>query len=167
MVTISISPFATQLQDEIEYGDKGMFRKYLVKDKKRQVMLICLQAGIQIPEHTSSSDGFITVIQGRGVFLLAGREVILEPGVFIELPTNTQHALTAIENLAMLKVVDGYESPEPAVGSKKASCQDQVQANQPKQNTCAESLAEMLKPYLSRNPDKVNQNHKYEPYSLQ
>jgi quercetin dioxygenase-like cupin family protein len=147
-MTTTTTPLAIQLQDEINYGDNGMFRKYLLKDKKRNAMLICLQAGVHIPEHTSSYDGFITVIQGHGVFLLAGQEVALEPGVFIELPANTLHALTAIENLAMLKVVDSHESKEHSAGIKKASCQELPHDNQPKQTTCAESLAEMLKPYL-------------------
>jgi quercetin dioxygenase-like cupin family protein len=154
VVTLSAAPFVTQLRDEIEYGDKGMVRKYLVRNQKQQAMLICLQAGIHIPKHTSSHDGFITVIQGRGVFLLAGQEVVLEPGVFVELPANTLHALTAIENLAMLKVVDQHESKEPAVGNKKSSCQESLRDKQPKQSTCAEVLAEMLKPYL-REPAPV------------
>ncbi len=148
MVSATIAPFATLLQDEIEYGDKGMFRKYLVKGQKRNAMLICLQAGIQIPEHISAYDGLITVIQGRGVFLLAGREVALEPGVFIELPAHTLHALTATEDLAMLKVVDSHEAKEPTPEGKKASCQEAARPNPTKPGTCAEALAEMLKPYL-------------------
>ncbi len=148
MDSTSLFPLATQLQDEIEYGENGMFRKNLIRDGKRQVMLICLQAGIHIPEHTSSYDGFITVIQGHGVFNLAGREVVLEPGVFIELPASTRHALTAVEDLAMLKVVDRHETLKPPTVSKKVSCQHKLPESLPKQPTCAESLVEMLKPYL-------------------
>lgn len=148
MVQTSQSPLTTQLRDEIEYGGKGMFRKYLLRDKKQLVMLICLQAGIQISEHTSSYNGFITVIEGRGTFLLAGQEVILEPGVFIELPANTLHALTITENLAMLKIVSNHEPQEPQAVIKKASCPEKSRKHQPNQTTCAESLAELLKPYL-------------------
>jgi quercetin dioxygenase-like cupin family protein len=150
MVTLSIAPLATQLQDEIEYGEKGMFRKCLVKNAKRQAMLVCLKAGIEIPEHTSSYDGFITVIEGRGVFHLSGREIMLTPGTFIELPADTRHALTVEEDLAMLKVVDAHEPPEPPTVVKKASCQSQSQEKQAKQSTCVESLAEMLKPFLQQ-----------------
>lgn len=151
-MTTTLAPFATQLQDEVEYGEKGMFRKYLVKDEKRQAMLICLQAGIQIPEHTSSYSGFITVIQGRGVFQLAGREVALEPGVFIELPANTLHALSAIDNLAMLKVVDRHDASDSPPERTEASCSEPGSMKQPKPGTCAESLAEMLKPFLPQVP---------------
>ncbi|MBW4518298.1 MAG: cupin domain-containing protein [Scytolyngbya sp. HA4215-MV1] len=166
MLTPPLKPLATQLQDEVDYGDNGMSRKYLVKRPQHQAMLICLQAGIQIPEHTSTYDGFITVIQGRGVFVLAGQAVALEPGVFIELPANTLHALTAVEDLAILKVVDSHESQKSNPGNKKISCQDQGRENRSKQATCAESLVEMFKPYLqllplvdtsSPNPAEVNQ----------
>ncbi len=132
----TLKPLTTQLQDEIEYGENGMFRKYLVKNQKRQAMLICLQTGIEIPEHPSKHDGLITVIQGRGVFMLGGRKVILTPGVFIELPANTLHSFTVTENLVMLKVVERHKS--------SAS----VAENQPKQITCVDSLAEILKPLL-------------------
>lgn len=71
-------------------------------------MLVCVQAGTQTPEYTSSYDGFITVIQGRGVFRLAGQDIPLEPGVFLELPANTLHAVAAQENLTLLKVVDSH-----------------------------------------------------------
>jgi quercetin dioxygenase-like cupin family protein len=148
MVSPTISPFATQLQDEVEYGHSGMFRKYLVKGEKHTAMLICLQAGIHIPEHTSAHDGFITVIQGLGTFWLAGQEVALTPGMFVELPANTLHALTALENLALLKVVESHEAKEPATGSKKSSCQDGERIHSTRTMTCAETLAAMLKPYL-------------------
>jgi quercetin dioxygenase-like cupin family protein len=148
MVSPTISPFAIQLQDEIEYGDNGMFRKYLVKGEKHTAMLICLQAGIHIPEHTSAHDGFITVIQGQGTFSLAGQEVDLTPGMFVELPANTLHALTATENLALLKVVESYEAKEPTTASKKVSCQEVERPLIPRTATCAEAIAAMLKPYL-------------------
>ncbi len=108
MVT-ALGPFTTQLHDQIEYSSKGIQRKILVKDEKRQALLVCLIAGTQIPEHTGSHDGFFTVIEGRGIFTLDGQEVSLEPGVFINLPANTPHAISASENLTMLKVVESHE----------------------------------------------------------
>ncbi|MEH1934410.1 MAG: cupin domain-containing protein [Nostoc sp.] len=44
----------------------------------------------------------VTVIEGRGVLTLQGREITLQPGVFVYLPANTPHALHALENLAFL-----------------------------------------------------------------
>ena len=118
MVT-ALGPFSTQLHDQIEYGSQGMQRKILLKDEKRQAILVSLIAGTQIPEHTGSHDGFFTVIEGQGIFTLDGQKVSLEPGVFINLPANTPHAITASENLTMLKVVESHECkahPSPIAG---------------------------------------------------
>jgi quercetin dioxygenase-like cupin family protein len=112
-------PFTTQLHAQIEYSSKGMQRKILVKDEKRQAILVCLIAGTQIPEHTGLHDGFFTVIEGRGIFTLDGQKVSLEPGVFINLPANTPHAITASLNFPMLKVVESHSGeahPLPIVG---------------------------------------------------
>ena len=49
----------------------------------------------------------------------------------------------------MLKVVDSHDLSEPLTPKNmKTFCQDRSHENQAKQPTCAESLAEMLKPYL-------------------
>jgi len=148
MLETPLLPVVIQLQDEIEYGDNGMVRKHLVKDKKRQAMLICLQSGIQIPEHTSSYNAFIIVIQGGGIFWLNGREIRLETGTFIDLPAETLHGLTVTEDLAMLKVIDSHELKKTSLGSRHAACQESSLKNREKQTTCAESLVEILKPYL-------------------
>ena len=44
----------------------------------------------------------MTVIEGRGVLTLEGREITLQPGVFVYIPANIPHALRALENLAFL-----------------------------------------------------------------
>jgi quercetin dioxygenase-like cupin family protein len=44
----------------------------------------------------------VTVIEGRGILTLDGREVALEPGVFVYMPAHTPHSLQALENLAFL-----------------------------------------------------------------
>jgi len=108
MIT-GFAPFITQLKNEVEYGENGMHRKILVKDENRQAMLLCLKAGTHIPEHVAHHDGFMVVVEGRGILKLDGKETALEPGVFIALHANTPHDLTALENLAMLKVVDSHD----------------------------------------------------------
>jgi len=148
MLETPLSSVAIQLQDEIEYGDNGMVRKYLVKDKKRQAMLICLQSGIQIPEHTSSYNAFMIVIQGGGVFWLNGQEIRLEAGTFIDLPAETLHGLAVTEDLAMLKIVDSHELKKTPLISHPITCQAASSQKREKQATCAESLVEILKPYL-------------------
>lgn len=104
---IPTTRFTTQLLNEVEYTE-DVRRKIIVKDKRRQAVLVCLQAGTCLQKHTSAYDGFITVIEGQGVFTLEDQEILLEPGVFIAMPANAPHAVQADSNLAFLKVVDSH-----------------------------------------------------------
>lgn len=103
--------FMTQLLDEIEYAEE-VGRKIIAKDKHRQAVLVCLKAGTALQKHTSAYDGFITVIEGQGTFILEDQEIALEPGVFIAMPANAVHAVQAISNLAFLKVVDSHNDSQ-------------------------------------------------------
>ncbi|HEY9623100.1 MAG TPA: cupin domain-containing protein [Crinalium sp.] len=120
MITTAAKPigFTTQLHEHIEYVEDGVCRKIITKDEKRQAVLVCLKAGTHLSQHTSGHDGFITVIEGQGVFFLDDQEITLAPGVFIAMPTNVVHAITAIANLAFLKEVDRHEGCQEHSRSK-------------------------------------------------
>lgn len=94
--------FITQLQEQANYTKPGTTRKSLVKDEQVQFSLVCLTAGTEIPEHVASRNVSVTVIEGRGILTLEGREITLQPGVFVYMPAKTPHALRALENLAFL-----------------------------------------------------------------
>lgn len=96
------SSLATQLRQEIQYQAGGVFSKVLVKSTSCQYTLFCLAAGTDIAEHTSTRNAAIIVLEGHGILTLEGREILLEPGVFVFMPANAPHALKAEENLAFL-----------------------------------------------------------------
>ena len=85
-----------------DYTKPGVTCKALAKDEQSNFSLLCLTAGTSLPEHTAPRHVSLTVIKGHGTFTLNGREIALQPGVFIYLPANTPHALHALENLALL-----------------------------------------------------------------
>ena len=91
-----------QLQEQIEYPHAGVLSKVLVKDKNCQYTLFCLAAGTDISEHSSARNATVNVIEGRGILNLEGKDINLEPGVFIFMPAHALHALKAEENLAFL-----------------------------------------------------------------
>lgn len=111
MVTTPIKPigFTTQLRDQIEYPAAGARRKVIVKDEKRQAVLICLAAGTELKSHKAGHDGLITVIEGQGIFTLEGQAIKLEPGVLIDMAANAVHAVKATTDLAFLKVVESHD----------------------------------------------------------
>ncbi|WP_341530206.1 cupin domain-containing protein [Nostoc sp. UHCC 0302] len=90
------------LRELVDYTKPGVTRKALVQDEQNSFSLLCLTAGTKMPEHTAPRHISVTVIEGRGVLTLQGREITLQPGVFVYLPANTPHALHALENLAFL-----------------------------------------------------------------
>lgn len=92
----------TQLKDKIEYAETGVLSKVLVKLPACQYTLFCLAAETDISEHTSTRNAVVQVIEGRGILTLEGKDIILEPGVFVFMPANAPHALKADTNLAFL-----------------------------------------------------------------
>ena len=100
--TVSNQSFATQIREQIEYPAGGVLSKVLLKDNNCQYTLFCLASGTEISEHTSTRNATVHVLQGRGILTLEGREITLEPGIFVFMPANAPHALKAEENLAFL-----------------------------------------------------------------
>jgi len=93
---------AILLRDAIEYPAAGVLSKILVKDNNCQHTLLCLAAGSDIAEHHSARNATINVVAGKGVLTLEGKDIVLEPGVFVFMPAHAPHALKAEENLAFV-----------------------------------------------------------------
>lgn len=93
---------STQLQEHIEYPQKGVLSKVLLKANTCEFTLFCLATGTEISEHTSTRHAVVQGLEGRGVLTLEGQDIPLEPGVLIVMPANAPHALRADENLAFL-----------------------------------------------------------------
>lgn len=101
-MTTTLSSFTTQLHEQIEYSKAGVLSKVLLKDNCCQYTLFCLAEGTEISEHTSTRNATVQVLQGRGVLTLDGKDIALEPGLFILMPAHAPHSLKAEENLSFL-----------------------------------------------------------------
>lgn len=93
---------AIQLRETIEYPAAGVLNKVLVKDNNCQYSLLCLPAATEISEHSSARNATVNVIEGKGIITLEGKDIVLEPGVFIFMPARAPHALKAESNLAFI-----------------------------------------------------------------
>jgi len=91
----------------MEFPREGVFSKVLVKGEASNHTLMCLAAGTDISEHTSTREASVTVLKGKGTFTLDGKDIPMEPGVFIFMPKNAPHALSASEDLAFLLSLSG------------------------------------------------------------
>ena len=95
------------LQGLMEFPREGVFSKVLVKGDISNHTLMCLAKGTDISEHTSTREASVTVLKGKGIFVLNGKRIKMKPGVFIFMPSNAPHSLRAEENLAILLSLAG------------------------------------------------------------
>lgn len=86
----------------IEYSKDGILSKDIVKNEKLNVTLMCMAAGTELSEHTSTRQGTVYVVGGKGTFNLLGEDIEMAPGVLIQMNANDTHSLVADENTSFL-----------------------------------------------------------------
>lgn len=86
----------------IEYSEKGILSKEIVKNGKMNVTLMCMAAGTELSKHTSTREGTVYVIEGKGFFNLLGKDIAMAPGVLIYMAADSVHSLKADENTSFL-----------------------------------------------------------------
>lgn len=94
--------FTKNLNEMMEFPKEGIFSKVLAKSDSYNYTLMCLAKGADIDTHTSTKNGGVQVLKGKGVFKLFDEEIKMEPGVFIFMPADAPHSLKAEEDLAIL-----------------------------------------------------------------
>ena len=95
------------LEEVMKFSEKGIFSKVLAKTNISNHTLLCLAKGTDMSEHTSTREAAVTVLKGKGTFVLRGRKIKMRPGVFIFMPKDAPHSLSADENLAILLSLAG------------------------------------------------------------
>ena len=95
------------LGELMRFPPEGVFSTVLAKGETSNHTLMCLGKGTDISEHTSTREAVVTVLKGKGAFLLGKKKIKLKPGVFIFMPKNAPHALRADEDLAILLSLAG------------------------------------------------------------
>ena len=86
----------------IEYSKQGIISKEVIKTDKANVTLFCMSAGTDISEHTSTKQGFVYVIEGKGIFNLEGKNIEMKEGTLIFMKEDAVHSLNAEENTSFL-----------------------------------------------------------------
>ncbi|MBN1688816.1 MAG: cupin domain-containing protein [Candidatus Omnitrophica bacterium] len=90
------------LKEMMEFPKEGIFSKVLASTGKAHYTLMCLSKGTKIDTHTSTKNGCVQCLFGKGLFTLFDEPIPLREGVFIAMPAHAPHALEAEENLAIL-----------------------------------------------------------------
>ena len=95
------------LEEVMKFSEKGIFSKVLAKTDISNHTLLCLAKGTDMSEHTSTREAAVTVLKGKGTFILRRKKIKMKPGVFIFMPKNAPHSLSADEDLAILLSLAG------------------------------------------------------------
>ncbi len=96
------------LKEAIKYPESGILSQEIFKNEKVDVTLFCLAKGTEISEHTSAKAGMVYVLEGKGLFNLAGKDIIMSPATFIFMAENTIHSLRADQNLTFILILCKY-----------------------------------------------------------
>jgi len=94
--------FFKNLNGLMQFPKEGIFSTVLAKSDTYNYTLMCLAKGADIDTHTSTKNGSVYVLKGKGTFKLFDKDIKMEPGVFIFMPANAPHSLEAEEDLAIL-----------------------------------------------------------------
>ncbi len=93
------------LKAMIEYPREGIISTVISKTGKKEVTLFFMAGGTEISEHTSTKEGMVYVLEGKGTFILQGEKIKMESGVIIFMDKNSPHSLEAESNLSFLLVL--------------------------------------------------------------
>ncbi|MFA5394239.1 MAG: cupin domain-containing protein [Candidatus Ratteibacteria bacterium] len=97
-----MKPESFNLNKEIKFSKGGIVSKVIAEGKESEISLFCMAKGTAMSEHTSGREATVLVLKGKGVFNLAGKEIVLSPGVLVFMSAKTRHSLAAEDNLAFL-----------------------------------------------------------------
>jgi len=86
----------------ISYTKDGIISKELVREEHLNVTLFCMSKGSEMTEHTSTKEGTIQVIEGKGTFSLEGEDIVMKPGILIRMDKNAKHSLKAEEDTTFI-----------------------------------------------------------------
>lgn len=90
------------IKSMIEYPKEGILSKVLVKDKNLNITLFCMAAGTDMSEHTSTKEGTVYILEGKGTFTLDREEIEMIPGNIIFMKNNAKHSIEAEKNTSFL-----------------------------------------------------------------
>jgi nitric oxide dioxygenase len=94
--------FSKELDELMEFPKEGVFSTVLAKSDTYNYTLMCLSAGTDIDTHTSTKNGVVQVLKGKGTFRLFDKDIETKPNTFIFMPKDAPHSLKAEEDLAIL-----------------------------------------------------------------
>lgn len=97
------SPYS--LSGNIDYAAGAIVSKTLIDKQAGSVTLFAFAAGQGLSEHSAPYDALVQVVEGEGVFVVAGQAQRVAAGELFLMPANVPHAVKAGQAFKMLLVM--------------------------------------------------------------
>lgn len=94
-----------RLADEISANTGQVVSKTLAQNSCVSITLFAFAKGEEIGTHDSAGDAMVTVIEGKGRFVVDGREYCLSAGGTLVMPARKPHSVHAEDAFKMLLTV--------------------------------------------------------------
>ncbi|NQV37063.1 MAG: cupin domain-containing protein [Candidatus Marinimicrobia bacterium] len=95
----------SQLNNLVEYQTDAVVSNTLMKKEKGTVTVFAFDKDQGLSEHSAPFDALVTIIDGAGIIVLAGKEYELTAGEAIIMPANIPHAVIAKMAFKMMLVM--------------------------------------------------------------
>lgn len=106
------------LADKVEVRKGEVVSRTLAQNEAVSLTLFAFDANEEISTHESDGDAMVTVLEGMGKFIVAGREYVLKAGESLVMPSRKPHAVFAQEAFKMLLVVVFPENKSAIVSGR-------------------------------------------------
>lgn len=93
------------VKTQVEFAEGGVVSRPVLRTEHGRIILFAFDAGQGLSEHTAPFEALVTVLEGRGVFTVAGVEHSVESGQSLMMPAHIPHAVSAVEAFKMLLVM--------------------------------------------------------------
>ena len=88
--------------NSISYAEKAVVSKIVLKNDKGDISLFAFDKGEGLSEHSSPFDALVYIVDGSAEIIINGNSNMLKAGESIIMPSNTPHALKAVEAFKMV-----------------------------------------------------------------
>ncbi len=83
------------IQDISNRPFDGLKVEKLLKNNQVETLMIMIEQGHELPNHTTSKEALLIMHQGEAVFYINQQEILLTSGITFTIPVNQVHSVKA------------------------------------------------------------------------
>lgn len=106
----------------IEFNDQKFNPKVLVNEPDSRMVLLCLRAGQQVPEHSTKGSVTVQAITGHATFYDGTEGYEMFAGMLVRLEPGRPHCVEAHQDAALLVTI--IKTPQTAASQDQASAKE-------------------------------------------